>query len=65
MVFVCLFVSGFFLFWWRFKVDMNRKKFSVLWSQTADGDVTVQLNRQNERHLYIHDLNLDSIQLEA
>lgn len=46
-------------------MDMNRKRFSVLWSQTADGDMTAQLNKHNERHLYIHNLNLVSIQLEV
>lgn len=46
-------------------MDLNRKRFSVLWSQTADGDVTAQLNKHNKRHLYVCGLNLGSIQLEA
>lgn len=33
--------------------------------QTDDGDVTAQLNKHDERNLYIHDLNLGSIHLEA
>lgn len=46
-------------------MDMSRERFSVLWSRTADGDVTAQLNKHNERHLYIHGFNLGSIQLET
>lgn len=48
---------------------MNRGRDSssefVLCLQTVDGDVTAQLNKHDERNLYIHDLNLGSLQLEA
>lgn len=34
-------------------------------TQTVSGDVTAQLNKHDERNLYIRDRNLGSIQLEA